>query len=287
MIYLTLPQFYANHKMIVKLEKFNKDHPDYFKSPISFYATTGNFPYVYWNGGFNNCNGDGALYSDFINCSSLTEVPLRFNCSNICLTEVDYKNTLANLILSLNDNGSNTIELIDLNLYEYLHNKYPYYKFVFSREAEYYMPITPDFLNKIIDSGAFKYVSIPESKATDLEFIKQINNRKILEVPFNCSCEMKCPHYQECKKQSHVNQYNFLSYNKYMSCAKKPAYNYIKPLLTYDDIITKYLPLGINHFTLGEAQCDKLELVHVIIDTFVKDEYKYPCLADIYGGLYA
>ena len=62
MIYFTLPSFYFNFNIINKVMSLDKK---YYKFPVAFEAATGNFPYCYFNGGYNNNQGLGALYNDF------------------------------------------------------------------------------------------------------------------------------------------------------------------------------------------------------------------------------
>ena len=46
--------------------------------------------------------------------------------------------------------------------------------------------------------------------------------------------------------------------------------NYISP----QDIEKIYLPLGFNHFKLEGRQMNDLELIEVLVDYLIKDEYK-------------
>ena len=133
MIYFTLPNFYDNFYINNFFITLSKANPEYFKEKITFIQTSGNFPYCSWNGGMNNCYDRGAFYDDFSNCYKMSSVPLRFNCANVLLEDFDFDNTMANLILELNENGSNLIEVANLKLMEYLETQFPNYKFVFSK----------------------------------------------------------------------------------------------------------------------------------------------------------
>ena len=90
MIYFTLPSFYFNFNIINKVMSLDKK---YYKFPVAFEAATGNFPYCYFNGGYNNNQGLGALYNDFIQCGEQLNIPLCFNLSNIFIEDIDFDNT--------------------------------------------------------------------------------------------------------------------------------------------------------------------------------------------------
>ena len=94
MIYLALPEFFYNYNIIKKLKTIPNSA---FRWELSFSCAKGNLPYCYWNGGFNNNIGPGVLYEEIISCLNDTVVPIRFNCSNVYMTEEDLNDTYGNL----------------------------------------------------------------------------------------------------------------------------------------------------------------------------------------------
>lgn len=278
MINFTLPNFYQNFTINNKMSDMTKEHSEYFKTKINFSYATGNFPYCYWNGGYNNNKGDGAFYDDFINTTNLSNIPLRFNCANICLQEQDYINQLANLILQLNENGSNIIELCDIKLLAYLKERYPNYQFCWSKEAVYLYQneeYNVDLINLLNEKGLFHIISLPEAWTQQLDLIKQIQKRNSIEVAINTSCNQHCPHYHQCKVHEHEAQYTFSNVNQFQECKEKVEYDKIKPLITLEDIQKDYIPLGIKYYGLAETACsDRHDYINFLVNYFIKPEYQ-------------
>lgn len=275
-IYFTLPNFYFNLNINNFFYSLSKAKQEYFKLPIAFNCATGNFPYCYWNGGYNN---NAILkqeigYKHFAEISQASFLPLRFNCANVLLQKEDFYDNMGNLILQLNENGSNTIEISNLELYLYLKEKYPTYRFVFSPQAELLYDITPEFINLIAKEDDFKIISLFEDKTLDLEFLEQINHRKKIELTVNPICNLQCPRYFDCQYYSHKTQYDYSFKNEYKNCNKSLTYQYRTPLISLEDIQNTYIPLGITHFRLSETICDsKDNLIIFLINYFIKEEY--------------
>lgn len=274
MIYFTLPEFYFNFNI---LNTFNKLPKEYFKTEIAFSTTEGNFPYSYWNGGFNNNMGKLALYIEMVNCIEKNNYNIRFNCSNIYLTENDFSNTLGNLILSLGESGCNSILISNLKLYEILKEKFPNYSFVFSRDANLIHPVDENIINIIADNDDFELIQLPQDKIFDFNFLTNIKNRKKIEICVNSLCDIEqCKNCKECQYIAHQNQYNYSGVNNYLACAKRPPYHYKKPLLSIEDLLKDYVPLGINHFSLAPIfHSQKDNFLLFLIEYFIKDEYKF------------
>ena len=277
MVYFTLSNFYFNFSINNFFIKTVKNNPDWLKFPVAFVAATGNFPYSYWNGGYNNNQGKGAFYEDFIQCSEQSYLPLRFNCSNIFLDNEDFDNTMMNLILLLNENGSNSIELNNIELYNYLKEKYPNYKYVFSKEAELLLgeQYTSELINFLLNENIFKLISLPEEKSLDLEFLKNINDLKKIELSVNTVCDKNCFNYKKCQEKEHFSQYNFGCNNIYQECKKHSLYHERKPIISIEDIKNIYYPMGVRYFRIADMINDsENNLIVFLIDYFIKDEFK-------------
>lgn len=272
MIYITLPEFYFNFNIINLFSKLPKH---YFKTDLSFSASSGNFPYCYWNGGFNNNTSKLALYHSIHQCIDNIRTPIRFNCSNIYLTKDDLDDTMANLILKIGETGSNEIAISNLEFYEILKEKYPNYKFVFSREADLIYPMTSEIINLINEQNIFKFIEIPEVKVKDFEFLKAIKQKNKIELPINTLCNFDCYSFKNCKYHEHKSQYDYSQTNNYINCSMRQGYDeQEKILITLEEIIEKYLPLGINHFSLAPIMnSQKDSLLIFLINYFVKEEY--------------
>jgi hypothetical protein len=183
--------------------------PEWFKAPVSFTYVTGSYPYCSWNGGSNVNYGVGAYYHDFINCSSRTSVPIRLNMSNIYLDNYDFYDNMANTILNLNDNGSNTIEISNLDLMEYIKSNYKNYKFMFSKQAHLITPFTADLLNSIVDFNNFYQIGIPLDKNKDFDFLQSLKQKNLYEITVNSRCPFNCKHMINCLTAEHLSQLEY------------------------------------------------------------------------------
>ncbi|MGF6375097.1 hypothetical protein M2140_000131 [Clostridiales Family XIII bacterium PM5-7] len=277
MIYFTLPSLYNNFEINDFFVNLSNYYSHFFKYKVVFSSVTGNFPFCYWNGGYNN-NIDGhniATYEDFVSCAEEYSAPIRFNCANVCLQENDVNDTMANLILSVNQTGSNSIELSNLEIYETLKKKYPEYTYVFSKEADLVFPMTPEIINIIDKECDFKLISLPEDKTTDMSFLEAISNPSKIELSVNTVCNKSCVKYKQCKMHEHQSQYDFSEVNNYKRCQEHSSYAERAPMITMDDIVAKYLPKGFNHFTLAEVISDSRDnLINFLVNYFIKDENK-------------
>ena len=175
MIYFTLQNFYENQKLNNILFIIHQQFIDSFKAPIKFIYTAGSFPYTYWNGGINNNFGIGNnTYDTVIKYYQTNLLPLRINCSNINLNKEDFNDTIMNVILDLLNNSSNAIELSNLELYEYLYNKYPNFHYILSNNFNLINPLTPELINKLNEISDFYFIQIPLNKVKDFDYLKYL-----------------------------------------------------------------------------------------------------------------
>ncbi len=275
MIFFTLPNFYSNTKIINLFYNIHRNFPEYFKEDLVFSFATGNFTGCYWNGGYNNNNNKAALYEDFVKLVDLISIPIRFNCANIFLEKKDFFDTMSNTILFLNENGSNEIEISNLELYYFLKERYPNYNYIFSKEADLLCPLTENIINLICEKNFFRLIQIPENKALDIDFLKKIKQKNKIELPIISTCNIGCLNKNNCQLSEHKNQYNYSIKNNYKLCNHNKGCHKNNPLITIEDIKEKYLPLGINHFYFPDIISDKKDdLIVFLIDYFIKQEYK-------------
>lgn len=225
MLNFTLPNFYNNYSLFSFMDYLIHEREEIFKCcDIAFKYTEGNYPYCYWNGGYNNNYGNGAFYSDINSIINSTNIPLRLNCSNILLEENDYKNVFANLILSLNDTGSNVIELSNLQLMQYIEEKHPNYNFIFSKEAFLINGLTPEIVNCISSNEKIILVSLPEFYCDDLEFLKSLHNKSKIELVLNGKCPTNCNNYINCRLNVHKTQIDYSNKDVFQICQKNKKF---------------------------------------------------------------
>lgn len=277
MLFFNLPSFFENLELNIALREINTFHPEYFKTQITFHVSTGNFPYQYWNGGFNN-NGLKNInlsYDKISQFQSMYNIPIRFNCSNIFINENDYFDTNMNVILNIFENGANQIEISNLNFYDYLIKKYKNFNYVFSKNSDLIYPIDENILNIINEQNLFKIIQIPEEKALDFNFLNSIKNKKNIEIPIMKFCNNNCKCYKECQYNEHNNQYNFSKINFYRNCYKNLPLEINSSVITIEDIIEKYKPMGFKYFYIPDIVHNKKDnLLQFYINYFIKNEFK-------------
>lgn len=278
MLYFTLPNAFINYDIINYFKYILEVSPEFFqeKESISFNYGEGNSPFCYWNGGQNNNNtGNVYSYNKIINLVSKMGVPLRFNCSNINLEETDYLNVLGNLILQLGENGSNVIEITNLNFMRYLKEKYPNYNFIFSKESFLLQELTPELINKINKYDNFLFISLPEYLNENFDFLNQIENKNKIELSVNPICDCSCKNYFNCHLNAHQTQYDFSKKNIFELCDYNLGFQYESHKnLNVKIIKEKYSSIGINHFYINDYFYNKVDLAMFLIKFFIKDEYQ-------------
>ena len=272
MIYFTLQNFYENQKLNNILFIIHQQFIDSFKAPIKFIYTAGSFPYTYWNGGINNNFGIGNnTYDIVIKYYQTNLLPLRINCSNINLNKEDFNDTIMNVILDLLNNSSNAIELSNLELYEYLYNKYPNFHYILSNNFNLINPLTPELINKLNEISDFYFIQIPLNKVKDFDYLKAIKNKKNIELPIGDICG-NCSNLDQCNIQEQIAQYNYSDSFTKMNCSKCLGLNGI---ISLEDIQKNYVPLGFHNFILPDYYDSKNNnMIKFFINYFIKDSDK-------------
>lgn len=287
MIYFTLPGFYFNTKIINTVIHLDKK---YYKTPVYFEAATGNFSHCYFNGGYNNNLGEkGALYDDFVQYTQQLNIPVCFNLSNIFIKEQDFFDTQVNLILSLNETGSNKIEFSNLPLYFYLKEKYPNYDYIYSKQAfSICENLSPTLIDDLILDNKIDFISLDEKHSLDLSFLKKIKNKNKIQITATSECNVACSQFNNCRIHQHQTQYDFSNFNKYHNCPYYIPYHFREPLLSLEKIEKDYVPLGFTHFSLGEVIHDEKfdNFILFFIEYFIKEEYQYEVLKKIRMEIY-
>ena len=272
MIYFTLQNFYENQKLNNILFIIHQQFINSFKAPIKFIYTAGSFPYTYWNGGINNNFGIGNnTYDIVIKYYQTNLLPLRINCSNINLNKEDFNDTIMNVILDLLNNSSNAIELSNLELYEYLYNKYPNFHYILSNNFNLINPLTPELINKLNEISDFYFIQIPLNKVKDFDYLKAIKNKKNIELPIGDICG-NCSNLDQCNIQEQIAQYNYSDSFTKMNCSKCLGLNGI---ISLEDIQKNYVPLGFHNFILPDYYDSKNNnMIKFFINYFIKDSDK-------------
>lgn len=271
MIFFSLPNFFTSFGINNLLLETNRLSPEVFKEKIAFENCSGNFPYCSWNGGMNNCMGEGAYYEAFLSCYKGNASPLRLNFANVCLENTDFYDSMANAILDTNDNGSNIIEISNLELMDYIHTQYPNYNFVFSKQADLITEFTPELINTIIGMDKFILIGIPDKYYKDFDWLQQIDKKSKIELTVNPMCPINCKNYANCHIQEHEFQLAYSEKSNLRNCSKIYNENNPRTILTLEDIKKDYVPLGITHFTFSPYIQEDYSLIQFYLKYFIKE----------------
>ena len=255
MIYFVLPDYYHNFIMNKFLQAATFNDLDKLKQPVQFYAASGTFPFSIWNGQYNCI--DGALYEGKLfpiyrdyDCYKDISVPVRLNCSNICLDPTMFDDEHMNEILKLNECLTNYIEVSNLKLLEYIHENYPKFKFIFSDNADFINNFTVDMINTLTEFDELSKVKIPFRLARDLEFLKQIKDKNKIEIVVNSLCSPNCSSYKSCHIANDEAQTNYSNQNPFLGCFKNQQYTWnVNNSITLNEIQEVYIPLGYKYFS--------------------------------------
>ncbi len=281
MLYFDLPNFYYHLPIsnyffnLSQLENTKK----YFKIPVVFSTTSGNFPYAYWKSGWNINSGDGVLYNDLIKFENISDIPIRFNCTNYYLQKSDFHDAFMNQVLKINENGSNIIELNNIDLAQYIRNKYPLYHFYFYANN---LNISIEDINNLTSLGIFDIVTLPQHFS--LSELKQLKHPEKIELFVNNLCSLNCPKYETCHMEMDAKIYNFCKDNHYLLCPKRQNYENSFINITLQDINNKFRKMGFTHYKFAEVVNSSSDnLFYFLVDYFIKDEYKYQVIKEFKG----
>ena len=286
MIYFTLPDFYQNFKINQFLIKASTVWKDKLKAPIHISLMSGSFPFSSWNGGFNNNKGTHSVFSQDPNlemfplyydydCYKYSDVPFRFNCTNVCLEEFDFLDEHMNTILKLNENGCNEIEISNLNLLEYIMDKYPDYTFIFSDNADLIKPLDIDMINSLTEFDQLSYIKLPFRLNSDLELLKEIEHKSKIELVVNTLCPSTCPSFVECHIQEDESQLSYSNNGPIEMCDKNNHYAWNTNLcLPLEQIKEIYEPMGFHKYSFMNIPSNVIfNKVLFYFNYFFKPEY--------------
>lgn len=202
MINLALPRAYSSFSINQFFKALTQSDGNFFKTLINIPFVHGSFPYMYWNGRYNNVSGEGVFYRELSDLSSSNSfhLPLALNCDNVFITPNDYKDTYANTILSMFENGANLLEVHNLDFMQYLHEKYPYYYFIIS---EHYFLMDQPY--DLVMQDHIKYF---HCSAKNTELLTSLPDKRKALISINYHC-FSCPNYAQCDLNTQLAQYSY------------------------------------------------------------------------------
>ena len=285
MTYISLPLIQYNFELNNQLQKFSYSYKnnkeEYFKiKDLELTSFYGSFPFAIWNGGSNlNIKNETFLLNDDIyQIFKNTYNPIRLDCSNLLITDVDLQNGYQNLILEYGHNSGNFIEVADFGVLEYIQKTYPNYDFIFSKNAHFAHPFTADIINTLIESEVFCLIELPNELRYDLEFLDKLKYKNYIEITIGNKCKMKCSNESYCCLTEQEYQYNFSEKTQFSTCDQLNNYSNANQILTE---VNYFKNLGFTHFKIDTPPINKLQqFQQFLVLNLIQEKYQ---LSFLYG----
>ncbi len=274
-IYFHIPGAFERSKICIVLIDLMSIEPHLFKDNAKIGSAYG-APGGIWNGGRLVKNGYRCK-EDLANLKDAYErysVPVRFTYTNPLIVDNLVYDAYCNMVLDTFNTGNNEIICNSPALEDYLRDKYgDSYKYISSTtkrltdKTEQTQELEKDYYLVVLDYD----------HNHDYKYLESIEQKDKCEILVNPVCMTNCPKRIEHYKSIAESQLNHMDYS--MTCPFgqiKPYYlvkqqpNYISPEL----INSRYIPLGFSQFKIEGRTADPLELVEILIDYLVKEEYK-------------
>lgn len=282
--YLSLPIIFSKENVAFNriLYNFLRDKPEAKRFDFVIESNYGSFPYVTWNGNINSNFGELCLERNFYEICLSHPLLIRYDFSNVLLEKNDYWDIHSNIILKNSENGSNQIEISNLDLMQYIQDKYPQYTYVFSKNADLINPLNTEIINSINSSNNFILINLPYYFNTEKELLESLINKNNIELIVGARC--KCPkeQIQKCLLAENYHQLYFNKYSVFQDCAIENKYTDCNEI--YEEI-KKLKSLGFSHFKIdAPAPIDLKNFNLYLIHSLIKPEYHLEILQALKKG---
>ena len=275
-IYFHLPGAFERSYVYLGLFNISVEHPEYFIDNAcvgSVYGAPGGI----WNGGRNILTSVQSTEDDLRGVAQIYEhfqIPVRFTYTNPLIIGDLVNDPYCNMVLDIYNNGNNEIICNSQELEDYLRNKYgDRYRYISSTTKRLQ---NKEEQNKEFEKDYFLVV-IDYDHNFDMEYLSSIKDKERCEILVNPVCVPNCPNRTEhyinigkCQLDSNTTPMEcpFNSIKPYYLVKKQE--NYISP----EDINNIYIPAGFTNFKIEGRTTNPLDLVEILLDYLVKEEYK-------------
>ena len=283
----SIPGLYEHYTLNFSLLDLMKKRPELFNDNTKIEACYGNFQFCLFDGGrvFNQYRQTTKEEMEFIinEYNNVYQVPVRLIFTSNQLKPEHFYDRFCNVILELCHNDMNQIVLVDDNLREYIHERFPKYSFISSttkcltnaedlrKELK-----NPNFIETCLDYNLNKNFKLLEL------FSEEEKNKS--EFLINAICPPGCPNR---KDHYRLNSLLYLNYNKEYRVPQCPILgNTLDPITTCSknnlspqEIYEKYAPMGFKHFKLEGRTLPDIEIACNYVKYLVKPEYQYLVLS--------
>lgn len=279
-IYISIPDFWNNYNLNIQLIDLWHKNKDYFYDNIIIDSCYGSFPTIF-NGG-RVVRGYTTNNNIINTMSAFNErgISIRHTFTNLNIQLEDLNDKVFNNILKFSVALSkqydikNGINIADNKICDYVLKFYP---------ELYIMYSTTLNINKEndINSISENNLIVPSySVNNDFHLLQKLKYPNNIELLIGEACIDNCPN----RKLHHktISNIQYLDDSAFFHCPygcenKYDFYNTI-PLrnhyISYNDIISNYLPLGINKFKISGRSDSVINVIERYVLYLIKPEYK-------------
>lgn len=279
-IEFSIPGLYGFNHLNMFLFELIEKYPNKFYDDFKITSMYGSFPECIWNGG----RGVGGTFiakdvQKAVEILNKRGVTLRYTFTNCKLSKEDTYDHVCNQVLKLTKKYQtikNDINVGSEVLKNYIEEKY---KDDFNIVMSTTLCVKDvDEINKITE----KYLLVPDySINNDFEKLSRLKYKENIEILANESCNPNCParrrHYEELssyflkEEVEPIDCYyaNDPNHENYYRANVKQCHH-----IKREDILNKYLPLGVNKFKIVGRGVTILKVIEGYVEYFVKQEYR-------------
>jgi len=282
MIKFALPGMYEHFKFNARFIDLFNDKRNYFYDNVEIEIVYGNPQFSIWDGGriFHSYkHATVEKLTEIIDTYNNTfNLPIRYVFTSCQLKPEHYSDRFSNILLDLGSNYNNQIVVADDNLRDFIASRYDNYKFVSSTTK---CLTDKELAKKELDRDDYNLVCLDYNLNHDINFLKSLSEDEInkTELLVNAICAPACPFRKEHYRLNSIYQLNYGKMYKMEGCTIKheilgETNKGFNTFLSYDDITSKYEPLGLTHFKIEGRTWDELSLALTYCEYMVKPEYK-------------
>ena len=280
-----MPDFtcYLRNKFFLDL--LNK-HPNILRSKTNFYSFYGVFPGAKWNGGgylFGYENTSIKEMKQIKRFYNKRGIVITFTFTNQLITEEYIHDEYCNQMLKIFHNGMNEVLVVSPILEKYIRENYPKYKI--NRSI-----INTEKIPFLLDN--YHLTVLSKFKNRDFDFLKSLSDEERRRTELLCDelCVNNCPYkYEHYKEYAYIQLHAKDPENAHKNFGKcrfseedfkyyRKRNNDSKYIITYDDIINTYMPLGFEYFKLSGRGKDNVLTLVKFMDYLIKEEYQMDVL---------
>ena len=298
MTYFYLPGFFEFFELNQKILDLIHFEPNLFYPNIQIKGIYGSFPNMLWNGGRVYIDRQISLteVQDCLNYYNLRDIGIYFTLTNNLLTETHLYDTYCNSILdiAMKNTKLNRVIIQPGLLQDYLQNKYPELKFVYSTTSceRSIAKINDIVSNDLYDNFVLDY---RDNKNWDLldQIIYPFKTTLLLNAECNPNCVMRSIHYNNINLAtlnfdiSESNNYSCDYLNRNISFSELLKTN-SSTIITTEELYNNYQKRGFDNFKIE----GRMRPMHFALESYVyylvKPEYqnhvRYLLLPLLYGG---